>query len=193
MRWIEAIHTAEYIERLHAACKQGERHIDVPDSAICPESFEIAQLAVGGVLAAVDAVMQGQIDNAHCAVRPPGHHAERDRSMGFCLFNNVAIAAQYLRRHYQLPRVMVLDWDVHHGNGTQHTFEDDPSVFYCSLHEHPSFCYPGTGWAWEAGHGDSRGTKLNLPLMPHTGDAEMQEVFEQQFVPAARSYVPTSS
>ncbi|MBN1489183.1 MAG: histone deacetylase [Phycisphaerae bacterium] len=190
MHWIETVHHPAYIERLRQACADGRRFIDVADSAICPETFEIALLAAGGSLAAVDAVMQGRINNAFCALRPPGHHAEHDRSMGFCMFNNTAIAAQFLRQQHGLEKVFILDWDVHHGNGTQHTFEHDPHVFYCSIHEDPQYCYPGTGFAWEAGHGESRGTTLNLPLAPHTGDNEVRMAFEQSVVPAIRTYAP---
>jgi acetoin utilization deacetylase AcuC-like enzyme len=183
-------HNATYLDRLHDACERGARYIDVADSAICAASEEIAYLAAGGGIAAVEAVMSGKVDRAFCAIRPPGHHCERDRSMGFCLLNNVAIAARHLRQGRHLERVLILDWDVHHGNGTQHTFEDDPSVFFCSLHEHPNYCYPGTGFANETGKGAGRGTTMNLPMMPHSKDEDYKEAFRTQFEPAARAFKP---
>lgn len=168
--WIERLHEPEYIDRCFAVCAARQRYIDTPDSAICGASAEIAQLAAGGVLAAVDAVMAGRVRNAFCAVRPPGHHAEADRSMGFCLFNNVAVAAEYLISHHGLDRVAVIDWDVHHGNGTQHLFERRRDVLFISLHEHPSYLYPGTGFASETGVGAGEGYTLNIPLDPGSGD-----------------------
>jgi len=187
---ILAVHTREYLQRLEAACRRGDRYIDVPDSAICVDSYRAAQLAVGAALSACDAVLAGQVDNAFCAIRPPGHHCEADRSMGFCLLNNVAIAARYLQRRHGLQRVLILDWDVHHGNGTQHIFERDPTVFYCSLHEHPAYRYPGTGYAWERGEGPGAGTTLNLPMPPNSGDADYQQALEARFLPEARRFAP---
>ncbi|MDD4891869.1 MAG: histone deacetylase, partial [Phycisphaerae bacterium] len=185
-----AIHSQQYIDRLRDACVSGERYIDTPDSAICPKSFEIALLAAGGVLAACDAVMAGEVDNAFCAIRPPGHHCERDRSMGFCLLNNSAIAARYVQSRHGLRRVLILDWDVHHGNGTQHAFESDGFVFYCSLHEHPGFLYPGTGYAFERGEGLGAGQILNLPMLPHADDATYHSAFLTRFMPAALAFEP---
>ncbi|MCG3177837.1 MAG: Histone deacetylase-like amidohydrolase [Phycisphaerae bacterium] len=185
-----AVHEKDYLERLEAACKTGARYIDVPDSAICRDSHAIARLSAGAGLAAIDAIMDGRIDNAFCAIRPPGHHCEVDRSMGFCLLNNAAIAARYAQRVHGLSKVLILDWDVHHGNGTQHIFESDPTVFYCSLHEHPSFCYPGTGYAWEKGEGAGEGATLNIPMPPNSTDAEYQEAFFSRFLPAARQFDP---
>src|SRR5262249_20364244 len=152
-------------------------YIDTPDSAICPESFSVARLASGAIVAACDAVMRGEVNNAFCCLRPPGHHAERELSMGFCLFNHVAIAARFLREAWKLDRVLILDWDVHHGNGTQHSFEDDCHVFYCSLHEDPSVRYPGTGFASERGVGAGIGFTLNIPMRPGSQDADYQEAW----------------
>lgn len=187
---IEQIHDRQYIARVQATCKKSVRFIDTPDSAICPKSYEIALLAVGGLLNLVDAVMAGTCVSGFAAVRPPGHHAERRLSMGFCLFNNVAIAARHLQRKHKLEKILILDWDVHHGNGTQHTFEEDPTVFYCSLHQHPSTCYPGTGWPNETGQGAGKGTILNLPMMPGLGNDAYKEAFETSFLPAARKFKP---
>ena len=181
---VEAPHCADSTHRLHEACEHHARYIDNPDSAICPASHDIALLAVGGVLAACDAVMTGVCDNAFCAIRPPGHHAEHNLSMGFCLFNNVGIAARHLRKNYGLKRIAILDWDVHHGNGTQHSFEEDPGVFFCSIHEHPQFCYPGTGWPDETGVGAGEGTTLNLAMMPGAKDGDYRQAFETAILPA---------
>jgi len=187
---LELNHTGDYIDRVAAACRDGAPHIDTVDSRICAESEAIARLAVGGAVAAVDAVMQGICDNAFCAVRPPGHHAEHGLSMGFCLYNNIAIAAHHLRTAHGLERVLILDWDVHHGNGTQHSFDEDPNVFFCSIHEHPRFCYPGTGFPEESGRRAGKGTTLNLCMMPGATDADYQEQWRLNFEPAARAFAP---
>ena len=190
MAWIERVHSTAYINRLRSACEQGRMFIDVPDSAICPGSFDVARLAVGGILAAVDAVMAGQVDNALCALRPPGHHAEHDRSMGFCMFNNIAIAAEYLLEKHGLKRVAIVDFDVHHGNGTQHTFESRDDVLFISLHEDPQFMYPGTGYAHEEGMGRGQGLTVNVPLMPRSTDYDYRQAFQKQVIPAVDSFKP---
>jgi acetoin utilization deacetylase AcuC-like enzyme len=190
MKWIRRVHSDEYLARLDNACRTGQDHIDVPDSAICPASYEIAKLAVGGVLAACDTVQTGLADNAFCAVRPPGHHAERHMSMGFCLLNNIAIAAEYLIKEHGLKRVAIVDFDVHHGNGTQHIFEERKDVLYISVHEHPDFLFPGTGYANERGRGRGEGFTLNLPIEPPKGDEEYRSLFEMRVVPALREFNP---
>jgi acetoin utilization deacetylase AcuC-like enzyme len=190
MALLEARHRPDYVERFRKACRDGQRIIDVPDSAICPESYEIALLAAGGTVAAARRVATGELDRAFCAIRPPGHHAEHDRSMGFCMFNNVALAADVARNECGLERVLILDWDVHHGNGTQHAFYADPSVLYISLHGHPEYLYPGTGFPEEYGHGEARGTTLNLPFMPGATDEDYRQAFESRVVPAVRSFGP---
>jgi acetoin utilization deacetylase AcuC-like enzyme len=130
------------------------------------------------------------VDNAFCAVRPPGHHAERNRAMGFCFFNNVALGAVYALEHYDLARVAIIDWDVHHGNGTQHLFESDPRVFYLSLHEDPECCYPGTGYHQEVGVGAGQGFTLNLPFPPRSGDHEYLEALRVEALPRLRQFAP---
>jgi acetoin utilization deacetylase AcuC-like enzyme len=187
---VRRVHDEDYLQRLERACAENRDFIDVPDSGICSESFEIARLAAGAVIAAVDEVMAGRIDNAFCALRPPGHHAERNESMGFCLLNNVAIAAQYLMDRYGLSRVLILDWDVHHGNGTQHIFEADPRVLFISIHGHPGILYPGTGYARERGIGAGEGFTLNCPMLPPSGDTEYREVFDDPILPAIRWFAP---
>jgi len=187
-RFIEAIHPASYIRRVEAACASGARHLDSPDTGIAPASFETALLAAGSALALMDAVVEGRVDNGFAAVRPPGHHAERDHAMGFCLFNNAAVAARYAQTSHGLGRILVIDWDVHHGNGTQHAFEEDPSVFYASLHQYPH--YPGTGAADERGRGRGAGFTLNLPMPAGSGDREWLAAFDRHLVPAAAAFEP---
>ena len=188
---IHRIHQPEYVERLSRACRDGEPFIDVPDSAICPESYDVALLAAGAVVEATDAVMAGRIDNAFCSVRPPGHHAMADRSMGFCLLNNVAIAAEHLIRRHGLERVLIVDWDVHHANGTQASFESRPEVMVISLHGHPSWVYPGTsGFASETGLADGEGFTINLPMFPGSGEAEYRRAFVEKVLPAMGWYQP---
>ena len=190
MTLLEARHHPEYIRRLESACRRGLRVIDVPDSAICAESYEVALLAAGGTVAAARMIGSGALDRAFCAVRPPGHHAEYDHSMGFCMFNNVALAADVLRHEHGIERVLILDWDVHHGNGTQHAFYSDPSVLYISLHGHPEFLYPGTGFPEEIGHDEGRGATLNLTFYPGATDQDYREAFATRVVPAVRSFRP---
>ncbi len=190
MAYVTRVHDESYIERLRKACSDGLPYIDVPDSGICPETFEVAQLAAGTVIKAVEDVMAGRIDNAFCAVRPPGHHAERDRSMGFCMFNNIAIAAQHLLDSHGLSRLLILDWDVHHGNGTQHTFEKDPRVLFVSLHGHPGIVYPGTGHESECGKEAGQGYTINLPMLPPSGDAEYRRAFDDTITPAVEKFDP---
>jgi acetoin utilization deacetylase AcuC-like enzyme len=187
-RWIETIHAAAYIRRVESECASGARILDSPDTGICEASFETALLAAGSAIALVDSVARGLMDNGFAAVRPPGHHAERARAMGFCLFNNVAVAARYAQREQGLERVFILDWDVHHGNGTQHAFEEDPHVFYCSLHQYPH--YPGTGAAAERGRGKGEGFTLNLPMAAGSGDAEWTEAFDRHVAPAVAGFRP---
>src|SRR3989304_3361934 len=151
LEWIEKVHSKNYVQQLQAAGKKGAVLLD-SDTMVGPESFAVAVLAVSGVLAACDAVVAGKVRNAFCAVRPPGHHAEKERAMGFCLFNNVAIGAFHARAVHGFERVAVLDFDVHHGNGTQDSFAADAGLFYASTHQWPA--YPGTGAADERGGGD---------------------------------------
>ncbi|MCC7407622.1 MAG: histone deacetylase [Phycisphaeraceae bacterium] len=187
---ITAVHDPAYVRRLQAACEMGESYIDAIDSAVCPRSYDAALLAAGAMIAATDAVMSGRAHNAFAPVRPPGHHCEFDRSMGFCLLNNIAIAAQHLIDRYGLERVAIVDFDVHHGNGTQQLFEDRPDVLFVSIHEHPSYLYPGTGFAWEKGVGEGEGATLNMPLPPGSGDNEYRAAFESKILPALEQFGP---
>jgi len=187
--WIETIHSKKYIAHVKRICGKGSKTtLDTGDTAICPDSYEVARMAVGGVLAAVDAVMERKVANAFCAVRPPGHHATRDRGMGFCIFNNVAIAARYVQKKYGLRKVLIVDWDVHHGNGTQNAFYEDATVLYFGTHQYPF--YPGTGSADESGRGKGKGFTVNVPLPAGTGDKKFIEVFEKVLKPAALRFKP---
>lgn len=189
-RWIEMVHNIKYIMRFEEACLMGLDEFDHQDNSICRDTYDTAFLAVGAVLEAIDAMMDGRIDNAFCAVRPPGHHAEVDKAMGFCYFNNVAIGARYLQKQYDIKRVGIIDFDVHHGNGTQHIFENDNSVFYYSIHEHPSFAYPGTGREFENGVADGQGYTLNSPILPGRGDMDYRKKITTDMVPAFKNFQP---
>lgn len=187
---IQRVHEAEYVNRFREACAQDRGHIDTPECPVVPASFEVARLAAGAMVTAVDAVMAGKLRNAFCPVRPPGHHAERGFAMGFCYFNNVAIAAEHLRAHHGLKRVAILDWDVHHCNGTQHHFESDPNVFVCSIHQHPYTLFPGTGFEWERGSGPGVGATLNVPMTAGNSDREYRAAFEAKIMPAIQEFEP---
>lgn len=186
--WIESIHAPRYVDRVQEACRRGLTYVDVFDVGICPESYEVAQLAVGGVLMLADKVVDRTVDNGFALVRPPGHHAEQDLALGFCLFNNVAIAARYLQRHHGLEKIAILDWDVHHGNGTQHSFEEDPSVLYISLHQYPF--YPGTGSHSETGKGRGSGATLNCPMSAGAGDEDYRAAFVDRILPKLHGFQP---
>lgn len=186
--WITQVHTPSYVAALNRQAPVSGRASLDPDTSMSPGSLNAAYLAAGGALAAVDAIVTRQVDHAFCAVRPPGHHAEASRAMGFCLFNNVAIAARYVQKKYGLKRVLIVDWDVHHGNGTQHTFEDDPSVLFFSTHQYPH--YPGTGRASEKGKGAGEGFTINVPMEAGEGDEEYREIFRKCLVPAADDFKP---
>jgi acetoin utilization deacetylase AcuC-like enzyme len=186
--WVTRTHTGRYVEYLKSRSPDSGRVSLDPDTSMSRGSLAAAYLAVGGALRAADAIMAGTVDHAFCAVRPPGHHAEADRAMGFCLFNNVAIAARYLQGRYGVNRVLIVDWDVHHGNGTQHSFYEDPSVLFFSTHQYPH--YPGTGRATESGAGQGQGFTLNVPMPAGLGDEEYHEVFERVLVPAADAFEP---
>ena len=184
-----AVHTAEHIKQIRNVCAWGGGQLDeVGDTWGSERSFEAALLAAGGVVAAIDAVVGGDVGAAFCAVRPPGHHAEKDQAMGFCLFNNVAVGARHAQRAHGIDRVAILDWDVHHGNGTQHSFEDDPTVLYISLHQYPF--YPGTGAHDERGIGPGEGFTLNFPLPAGTGENSYLSIFERDIIPALEQFRP---
>src|SRR5690242_18331941 len=184
---IELCHDAAYLAEVKRSASMPRYDFD-PDTHASPDSYQTALLAAGGVLTAVEAVMDGAADNAFAIVRPPGHHALARRAMGFCLFNNVAIAAAYLIRRRNLKRVLVVDWDVHHGNGIQDIFYDSPEVMYFSTHQFPF--YPGTGGLDETGAGAGAGFTVNAPMPATFGDEEYLRVFDEVLTPVARQYRP---
>jgi acetoin utilization deacetylase AcuC-like enzyme len=185
---IYAVHPENYVAMIRRRCHAGDRILDEGDTHVCEHSYDVALLAVGAVLQAVDGVMSGSFHNAFCAVRPPGHHAETSTAMGFCLFNNVAIGARYAQHKYGIERVAIIDWDVHHGNGTQEIFYEDESVLYASLHQYPF--YPGTGAASEKGKGKGEGTTVNCPLPAGSDEAAYAKAFETTIIPALDHFRP---
>ncbi|MFC2063212.1 histone deacetylase [Chloroflexota bacterium] len=181
------VHHRQYITHLQEAARQGGGYLDA-DTVMSAGSYEAARYAAGGLIRASDAVMQGDVDSAFAFVRPPGHHATATRAMGFCLFNNIAVAARHTLDSYNLERIAIVDFDVHHGNGTQEAFYDDPRVLYISTHQ--SHHYPGTGYPDETGSGVGRGTTVNIPLPAGCGDSEYRLAFEEIVVPAVRRFGP---
>ncbi len=187
---VARVHDPDYLRRLELACRRGDLTLESEDTYLNKNSYGIALLAAAGAVAGAEAVATGSVDRAFCAVRPPGHHAGRTEGMGFCLLNNTAIAARYLQARHGVSRILVVDWDVHHGNGTQSIFLTDPTVFFFSIHENPTFLYPGTGRRWEIGKGAGEGYTLNAPMAPGSGDAEYRAAFEQMLPPAMERFRP---
>ncbi|MDH5637336.1 MAG: histone deacetylase [Nitrospinota bacterium] len=187
MEDLTAIHTEKHVAYIQEGCQGGGGNLD-PDTVVCPASWEAALLAAGAACAAVDAVMKGEYSSAFCSVRPPGHHAEPARAMGFCLFNNIAVAARRAITKGLASRVAIIDFDVHHGNGSQAAFYEDPNVFFVSLHLAGN--YPGTGWTDETGVGDGIGTTLNIPMSAGSGDQEYLDHLDTIVLPAVRKYGP---
>jgi acetoin utilization deacetylase AcuC-like enzyme len=182
-----AVHSRDYIQCLTDTEGLACTYLDA-DTQTSPFSHETALLAAGGLCRAIDLVQEGVLDNAFALVRPPGHHAERSKAMGFCLYNNVAVGVRYAQNRLGLKRIMVVDWDLHHGNGTQHCFEDDPSVLFFSTHQVSSF--PGSGKLSEIGKGRGRGLTVNLPLLAGSGDGEYTVLFEKVLKPIALEFKP---
>ena len=181
------VHTARHLELLeHAATGNG--HWLDGDTFASPASYRVALYAAGGVLSAIDAIMAGEVERAFALVRPPGHHATATRAMGFCLFNNLAVGARYLMQKHGLSRVLIADFDVHHGNGTEALFYDNPAVMYFSTHQYPH--YPGTGARGDDGAGEGKGFTINVPLPAGTTDTEYKQAYEEVLLPAARSFRP---
>lgn len=185
---ILAAHTKDHFKRVEGAFENGLERLDA-DTIVSMQSFDAALYAAGGVCRAVDEVMNGNADNAFVAVRPPGHHATAETAMGFCFFNNVAVAARYAQNRYkEIEKVAIIDWDVHHGNGTQGIFYDDPTVFFFSMHQYP--WYPGTGSRGETGFGRGKGFTLNTPVKAHTSATEQKRMFENALGDINKNFKP---
>jgi acetoin utilization deacetylase AcuC-like enzyme len=182
------VHHRPYIELVEREVSQNRAQLSTGDTDINRHSSQAARAAVGCALNAVDAVCEGTVQNGFCVTRPPGHHASAERGMGFCLFNTVAVAARYAQTRFGLNRVAILDWDVHHGNGTQDIFYSDDSVLFFSTHQWP--LYPGTGAADERGEGNGEGLTINCPFPAGSGREEIVGAFEQRFIPAANEFKP---
>ena len=187
MEELQMIHTPEYISYVKGEAEKGGNWLD-SDTVVCPRSYEVALYAVGGLLVAVEVVMGGEMESAFALIRPPGHHAMHDRAMGFCIFNNVAIAAKFALSNFNLSRILIVDFDVHHGNGTQDAFYTDPKVLYFSTHQYPF--YPGTGRMDETGMGEGKGVTINFPMVAGWGDEEYLRAFQEVLVPAAHRFQP---
>ena len=187
MNELLTVHSEEHILRIKEASELGEEYLDA-DTVISPYSYEAALYAAGGAIGATDAVMKGEVTSAFALVRPPGHHATRHESMGFCLFNNIAVAASFALSQYNLNRIAIIDTDVHHGNGTQDIFYSNPHILYVSTHESP--LYPGTGGIEETGSGEAVGTKVNIPLPAGSGDNEYRRVYEEIVIPVVSRFKP---
>ena len=181
-------HEAAYLQRAEEEIQHGRATLSTGDTDVCERTWDAARKAAGSALAAIDAVCEGKAQRAFCLVRPPGHHASANRGMGFCVLNNIALAARHAQRRHSLARVLIVDWDVHHGNGTQDIFYDDGTVFFFSTHQHP--WYPGTGMADETGIGAGHGATLNCPLPAGSGRAEIFAAFEEKLVPAMEKFRP---
>ncbi len=186
--WIIEIHDQAYHDWVKESCASGRRLLDHGDTVVCEKSYEAALRSVDALLTAADAVMTGEADNAFSAMRPPGHHALPSRAMGFCLFSNVAILARYLEAKYRVGRIAIVDWDVHHGNGTQHMFWREPDIFFASLHQHPF--WPGSGLASEEGDGMGLGATLNVPMSAGTSERAYLDAFKEKVVAAVDDFEP---
>lgn len=184
---IMQVHSAGYVERIESTAGVRCTYLD-PDTQACAASYDAAMLAAGGFCRSITMVHSGELNNSFALVRPPGHHAERDQARGFCLFNNVAVGARYAQNVLGLNRILIVDWDLHHGNGTQHSFEEDPSVLYFSTHQYPY--YPGTGASEEVGRGKGKGFTVNVPLTIGHGDGEFITIYEELLRPIALDYRP---
>lgn len=188
--WLRKIHPEEYLLRFEEIALSGRSYLGHPDNQLGYETYAIALLAAGAGLTGIDLLEKDPGATIFCSVRPPGHHAERATALGFCFLNNVAIAARYWQEAYARRRIAIVDFDAHHGNGIESAFAEDPDVFYASIHEHPTFSFPGTGYGEETGAGPGLGTTLNIPLLPGAGDEEVETAFAEQLEPALEKFRP---
>ena len=187
---VALIHDVEYLRIVEEAALSGRPFLNSPDCALSEQSYDAALNGAGAMVDAVLEVAEGKLDNAFVACRPPGHHAEHGAAMGFCFFNNIAIGAAWLTANMGYERVLIFDFDVHHGNGTQHAFESRNDILFASMHQDPLTCYPGTGFTGERGNGDGLGYTINLPMPPYATDADYMSLFRDQLLPRFREYDP---
>lgn len=185
---LQRVHAASYIDIAKGDIRGGRQQLSTGDTVICPASLDAALFAAGGACCAVDEVFSGRAKNAFCVMRPPGHHATPRQGMGFCIFNNIAVAARYAQTKYQIGKVLIVDWDVHHGNGTQDVFYDDDTVFFFSTHQSP--WYPGTGAKNETGRGKGLGTTLNRPFPAGSGRQQIVTAFSEDLASAVERFQP---
>lgn len=187
---IGLVHGLDYIHSVEEAVLSGEKYLNTQDCRLSGGTYQAAIHGAGALVDAVTEVSEGRLDNAFVACRPPGHHAEHQEAMGFCFFNNIAIGASFLTGQLGYERVLIFDFDVHHGNGTQHSFESRKDILFSSIHQHPQTCYPGTGYAEERGRGEGLGYTLNAPMPPQAGDEEYLQVFHTELLPAFKTFNP---
>ncbi len=188
--WLVKAHTEDWLFRFEEAVLAGRTYIDHTDNQICYDSYDIACLSAGAGLTGIDLIEEEKARNVFCLVRPPGHHAEHNIPFGFCFFNNCVVAARYWQHCYGKKRILIFDFDGHHGNGIQSAFEDEAAGYYISIHEHPSFSYPGTGYGDEHGLGEGKGTILNLPLSPGGGDDQVVKLLQETILPKLNEWQP---
>lgn len=186
---IGLVHSSEYIKEFKEASKR-HSYLHTTDCPLCKDTFMSAYLSASGAVTACNLIMEGEKKAVFSILRPPGHHARKNQAMGFCYFNNIAIAASYLLKKFELKKIAIIDWDAHHGNGTQEIFYETSNVFYTSIHGHPLITYPGTGFPEETGRGAGKGFTLNFPLFPEVNDEEYLRIFKDKLIPALDNYAP---
>ncbi len=189
-KWLMTAHSEDWLFRFEESVLTGQTYIDHSDNQVCYDSYNIACLAAGAGLTAIDLLEEGKGKSAFCLVRPPGHHAEHNFPFGFCFFNNCVVAARYWQQKYGKKRVLIFDFDAHHGNGIQSAFEEESGSYYVSIHEHPSFSYPGTGYGDEHGIAEGKGTIVNLPLLPGADDQQVQQLLKDVILPQLEEWQP---
>jgi acetoin utilization deacetylase AcuC-like enzyme len=189
-QWLLTCHSQSYLFRFEEQALSGRSYLDHSDNQMCYDTYEISLLAAGAGLTGIDLLESGATDLVFCSIRPPGHHAERGLAMGFCFLNNVAIAANYWRQVYGRQKILIIDWDAHHGNGIQAAFVEDHDVLYISIHEHPTFSFPGTGYAEDTGTGAGKGATLNIPLLPGAGDKACITALDKKVEPVVEAFQP---
>lgn len=188
-RWLTTFHDEHYLFRLEECSLSGKNHIDHQDNQLCFDSYDAALFSAGAGITGID-LLEEKENLVFCAVRPPGHHAESNLALGFCFLNNCVLAARYWQQQYGRKKIAIIDWDAHHGNGIQSAFEEDPDVLYVSLHEHPTFSFPGSGYAEETGTGPGRGATLNIPMPPGADDQMVLNAFAKKIEPALAAFAP---